>query len=142
MSHSPRQRTQESGELLLQGLSLFGVSGGQSNASQLVETVVYCRNIRGNRKRLGRGKGRSLKSTHLAKSEILIIRIFTLRTLDCRNKKAGNWGKALKKIEQEEIKIIKDGLPTKTGEIEIRYWKLNKLQTSKVCLNGFDTKSP
>ena len=75
----------------------------------MVETAVYCRNIRGNRKRLGRGKGRSLKSTHLAKSEILIIRIFTLRTLDCRNKNAGNWGKALKKIEQEEI-IIKEGL--------------------------------
>ena len=101
---APGQRTQESGELLLQGLSLFGVSGGQSKASQLVETAVYYRNIRGNRKRLGRGKGRSLKSTHLAKSETLIIRIFTLRTLDYRNKNAGNRGKALKKIKQEEIK--------------------------------------
>jgi len=70
----------------------------------LVETAVYCRNIQGNRKRLGHGKGRSLKSTHLAKSEILIIRIFTLRTLDCRNKNAGYWGKALKKIEEEKIK--------------------------------------
>jgi len=87
----------------------------------LVETAVYCRNIRGNQKRLGRGKGRSLKSTHLAKSEILIIRIFTLRTLDCRNKNAGNGGKALKKIEQQKNKIIKEGLQTKTGEIEIRY---------------------
>ena len=81
---------------------MFGVSGGQSNASQLDETAVYCTSIRDNRKRLGRGKGRSLESTHLAKSEILIIRIFTLRTLDCRNKNAGNWGKKLKKIEQEK----------------------------------------
>jgi len=74
---------------------LFGVSGGQSNALQLVETVIYCRNIRGNRKRLGSGKGRSLESAHLAKSEILIIRIFAFWTLDSRNKNAGNWGKTL-----------------------------------------------
>ena len=99
-----REHKKAENSLILQGLSLFGVSGGQSNASQMVETAIYCRNIRGNRKRLGRGKGRSLKSTHLAKSEILIIRIFTLRTLDCRNKNAGNRGKTLKKIEQEEIK--------------------------------------
>jgi len=70
----------------------------------LVKTAVYCRNIRGNQKRLGLGKSRSLKSTHLAKSEILIIRIFTLKTMDCRNKNVGNWGKALKKIEQEKLK--------------------------------------
>ena len=74
---------------------MFGVSGGQSNALQLVETVIYCRNIRSNRKRLGNGKGRSLEFAYLAKSEILIIGIFAFWTLDSRNKNAGNWGKAL-----------------------------------------------
>ena len=112
-----RQRSQKGGELLLQGVFLFGVSGGQSNALQLVETAIYDRNIRGNRKRLGNGKGRSLESAHLAKSEILIIRIFTLWTLDSRNKNAGNWGKALQKKEREKInKCLRENYGQKTTD--------------------------
>ena len=64
-----------------------------------------CRNIRKNRKRLGRGKGRSLKSTHLAKSEILIIRIFTLKghwTAEAKTRATGE--RPYRKIEQEKIK--------------------------------------
>ena len=57
--------------------------------------LVYDRKIRGDRKRLDSGNGKSLVSTHLAKSEILIIGIFTLWTFDCRNRNAGKWGKAL-----------------------------------------------
>ena len=112
-----RQRSQKGGEFLLQGVFLFGVSGGQSNALQLVETAIYDRNIRGNRQRLGNGKGRSLESAHLAKSEIQIIGIFALWTLDSRNKNAGNWGKALQKKEREKInKCLRENYGQKTTD--------------------------
>ena len=91
----PQQITHKGGEFLLQGVSLSSVSGEKGNASQLVETAINDRNIRDDRKRLGSGNGGSLESTHLAKSEILIIGIFILWTFDCRNKNAGNWGKVL-----------------------------------------------
>ena len=53
--------------------------------------LMYDTNIQGDRKRLGSRNGGSFESTHLAKSEILMIQLFTLWTFDWRNKNADNW---------------------------------------------------
>jgi len=49
----PRQISQKGGEFLLQGVSLSGVSGGKSNASQLVDTTHVWHKYPGRPKEVG-----------------------------------------------------------------------------------------